>query len=209
MEVSSIKRGFTGKAATECDLVHAAVLAYLHDLSKKEYIKEHKDTIDLEEVENTEPGKLVNLIPYLNDLKRDEKSAISICRMKVKLRRLKSMVLAKHLEKAYETLYQDQLAFWGDDGNVEASDLEGVDLSTLVNVPPTNQMNKGIVSLWKVPTPVAETPDVTDGEGTKKNSKKRERSAKDNKESSSKRQKGMLNIRLVLFYFIFYFVLLI
>lgn len=186
------KKGANVRLSWEDELVHSAILAYLHDLSKKEYIKEHKEDVDLEEIENTEPGKLVNLIPYMNELKRDERSAIGICRMKVKLRRLKSVVLAKHLEKAYELIHQDQVAFWGNDGDLETSDLEGVDPSTLVDVPPSNQMNKGIVSLWKVPTPVIDSSEATEGESTKKNGKKRERSAKDARDANSKKQKGEL-----------------
>lgn len=198
-----LKKITNGRQPTEVDLVHAAILAYLHDISKKAYIKEHKDDEDLQEIEATEPGKLVNLIPYLNDLKYDDKNAINICRIKVKLRRLKSTVLSKHLERVYELIYQDQVEFWGNNGTLDDSDLDGTDPSTLVNVPPSNQMNKGIVSLWKVPATSTPTEDPeVEGDIPKKNGKKRERSSKDLKEPNSKRQKGKFVCCLIILYFL-------
>lgn len=192
-DTNILKRSQTGKKTSDEDLVFSAIVSYLHELSRNDYIKEHQDEINLEEVDTAEPGRLLNLIPYLNDLKIHDKEAISVCQIKAKkLLRVKAVVIRKHLERAYDIIRKEQLEFWGSDGSPEESDMEGVDPNNLMEVQDTNQMNKGVVSLWKVPTTPSEAASPAGDDSAKKNGKKRERQTKDSRDTSSKKLKGMI-----------------
>lgn len=180
------------KKPTDEDLAFTAIVSYLQEQSLNDYIKEHKDEINEEEISSTEPGRLVNLIPYLNELKLNDREAIGICQIKAKkLLRIKNVVIKKHLERAYDIIYKDQLEFWGNTGIHDESDTEGVNVNNLMPIQDTNEMNKGVVSLWKVPTVVNQSDSdgtKTVDETTKKNGKKR--TSKDSRETPTKKQKG-------------------
>lgn len=182
------------------DITHLAILSYLDETSRKDYIKNHKEDIDQEEFKLVEPGRLINLIPYLDDLKSRGSEPYTICRIKPKLRRLKSSVLTKYLERSYGLIYKDQIEFWGTNGPQDHN-IHETELSNLMEIHDTNQMNKGVIGLWNLQTTgtSVDTSGLSNSatctsikdQAENRAGKKRDRSLREIKDGTPKRQKGM------------------
>lgn len=211
----------SSSSLSEEEHVHLEILKYLYNLALKDYLlrkKEEakKEPTDQENTQGEQPeqqqpevdldtvlyNRLVNLIPYLREFQAKGKTnAINICKINVRLRRVKNAVLSKYVDKIFDEILRDQLEYWGAEEPTFDQDEQEEDNSNLVEYKDTNQMNNDIRKLWSTPPAIPPTPTETEETSkqqspsveepaTKKNSKKRERSSKESG-SSSKRVKGL------------------
>lgn len=166
-----------------------------------------KDNLNNLNPEQEEDGIIdFDLRPFIKKLSQNE--VVNFCKEgDFKLKRTKSAAVLKMVEKAIAQIKIDQDNLWSKNDNIPTeldSDGEIVDTENLVEFKDTNQQNKSVVDLWNIkPAQVnnlselntaTTTPNVentTEKSDEPKKSKKRERSNKE-KDSSSKRLKGMI-----------------
>ncbi|ONH67610.1 Ribosome biogenesis ATPase RIX7 [Cyberlindnera fabianii] len=147
----------------------------------------------------------VSLIAMAKDLTLSE-TMLYAQQKDLSLQRVKKVVLEKTLERILNQIREEERAefesVYGHAPQEEEndSDFDGVEVDELMDVQDTNDMNKSVVNVWNikpadVPTPAAETPEVTEKEDTSEvkdevenDSKKSKKRSKDSSRPS-KRQK--------------------
>lgn len=81
--------------------------------------------------------------------------AVEICQLSdIRLQRVKKVIMTASVEKALNQIRHEErqkLQLKRENGKDMNSDFEGVDPSTLMDAKDTNEVNKSVVDLWKIP----------------------------------------------------------